>query len=150
MTTQLCTFTVEHFFFGIEVTTVQEVLRAQPMTRVPLARPMVRGLLNLRGQIVTAIDLRTYLGFSAREDGEPPMNVVIRGSEGCVSLLVDTIGDVIEVAEGAFEPPPSTMKAEQKRIIDAVCKLPGQLMLVLSSTLAQDFAHDDGAERVVH
>jgi purine-binding chemotaxis protein CheW len=150
MTAQLCTFTVEHLFFGVEVTTVQEVLRAQPMTKVPLARAMVRGLLNLRGQIVTAIDLRSYLGFPAREGGEPPMNVVLRGNEGSVSLLVDTIGDVIEVPLSAFEPPPSTMKPEQRRMLDAVCKLPGQLLLVLSPTLAHGFAHDDHLPRTVH
>jgi purine-binding chemotaxis protein CheW len=139
--TQLCTFNVDRLFFGVEVTTVQEVLRAQPMTRVPLARAMVRGLINLRGQIVTAIDMRAYLGFPERVDGEPPMNVVIRGSESSVSLLVDSIGDVIEVPASAFEAPPSTMKAEQRRLIAAVCKLPEQLLLVLSPTLSRGFTH---------
>jgi purine-binding chemotaxis protein CheW len=130
--TQLCTFTVDDLLFGVEVTKVQEVLLQQPMTRVPLARDMIRGLINLRGQIVTAIDLRACLGFGPRSDGELPMNVVIRGGEGSVSLLVDTIGDVIEVPASAFEPPPSTMKPAQRHIIDAICKLPGQLLLVLA------------------
>jgi len=131
-TTQLCTFTVDDLLFGVEVTKVQEVLRHQPMTRVPLARDMIRGLINLRGQIVTAVDLRACLGFPARDDGELPMNVVIRGVEGSVSLLVDTIGDVIEVPASSFEPPPTTMKAAHRHIIDAICKLPGQLLLVLA------------------
>lgn len=130
-TTQLCTFTVGDLFFGVEVTKIQEVLRAQPMTRIPLSPRMVRGLINLRGQIVTAVDLRACLGFAPRVDGEPPMNVVVRGTDGCVSLLVDTIGDVIEVDDGAFEPPPSTMRAAHRHMIGSVCKLPRQLLLVL-------------------
>lgn len=130
-TTQLCTFMVDDLFFGVEVTKVQEVLRAQPMTRVPLSPRMVRGLINLRGQIVTAVDLRACLGFGARADGEPPMNVVVRGTDGCVSLLVDTIGDVIEVDDGAFELPPSTMRSAHRHMIASVCKLPRQLLLVL-------------------
>lgn len=129
---QLCTFTVDDLLFGVEVTQVQEVLRFQPMTRVPLSPNTVRGLINLRGQIVTAVDLRPCLGLDGRVDGELPMNVVIRGVEGSVSLLVDTIGDVIEVATSTFEAPPSTMKAAQKNLILAVCKLPKQLLLVLS------------------
>lgn len=130
-TTQLCTFTVDDLLFGVEVTKVQEVLRAQPTTRVPLSPTMVRGLINLRGQIVTAVDLRACLGLAPREGGEPPMNVVIRGTDGCVSLLVDSIGDVIEVDDGAFEPPPSTMRAAHRHMIASVCKLPRQLLLVL-------------------
>jgi purine-binding chemotaxis protein CheW len=129
--TQLCTFTVDDLFFGVEVTKVQEVLRFQHMTRVPLAPNMIRGLINLRGQIVTAVDLRACLGFPARTDGELPMNVVIRGAEGSVSLLVDTIGDVIEVAHDAFEPPPSTMRPRHRQLIESVCKLPRTLLLVL-------------------
>jgi purine-binding chemotaxis protein CheW len=152
--TQLCTFNVDRLFFGVEVTTVQEVLRAQPLTRVPLARAMVRGLINRRGQIVTAIDMRAYLGFPPRPEGELPMNVVIRGSESSVSLLVDSIGDVIEVPASAFEPPPSTMKPDQRRLIEAVCKLPDQLLLVLSPTLARGFMHliepADEPRRTVH
>jgi purine-binding chemotaxis protein CheW len=129
-TIQLCTFRVDDLSFGVEVTKVQEVLRFQHMTRVPLAPKMISGLINLRGQIVTAIDLRGCLGFPPSTSEEPPMNVVIRG-DGCVSLLVDTIGDVIEVAESSFEAPPSTMRAAHRQLISSVCKLPRQLLLVL-------------------
>lgn len=132
VTTQLCTFTVDDLFFGVEVTQVQEVLRFQPMTRVPLSEERIRGLINLRGQIVTAIDLRSCLGFPPLAGEELPMNVVIRGVEGSVSLLVDSIGDVIEVAESTFESPPSTMLPVQRALLEAVCKLPGRLLLVLA------------------
>jgi purine-binding chemotaxis protein CheW len=153
MTMQLCTFTVAELLFGVEVTQVQEVLRFQPMTRVPLAPSTIRGLINLRGQIVTAVDLRPCLGLATRVDDEPPMNVVIRGAEGSVSFLVDTIGDVIEVSKDTFEAPPSTLKPAQRNLIQAVCKLPGKLLLVLapqraivaSSTLiGQPRANDSG------
>lgn len=130
-TTQFCTFAVDDLLFGVDVTRVQEVIRFQEMTRVPLAPPVVHGLINLRGQIVMAVDLRERLGLAPRSDQELPMNVVLRGTEGSVSLLVDSIGDVIEVDEEAFEVPPSTMVGAQRQVIDAVCKLPGRLLLVL-------------------
>jgi purine-binding chemotaxis protein CheW len=130
---QLCTFTVEDMLFGVDVIQVQEVIRFQPMTRVPLAPTMVRGLINLRGQIVTAIDLRIRLGLGPRSDGQLPMNVVLSGVEAPVSLLVDAIGDVISVESRAFETPPSTMKPAQRELVAGVCKLPGRLLLVLDS-----------------
>jgi purine-binding chemotaxis protein CheW len=130
--TQFCTFTVDDLLFGVEVTQVQEVLRAQPMTRVPLAANVISGLINLRGQIVTAIDLRACLGLPERGGEEERMNVVIRGADGGVSFLVDTIGDVLEVPSSAFEKPPSTMKPSLARMVDAVCKLPDRLLLVLA------------------
>jgi purine-binding chemotaxis protein CheW len=86
---QFCTFFLNDLFFGVEVLQVQEVLRCQPMTRVPLSPPTVRGLINLRGQIVTALDLRHRLELPERDAGSQPMNVVVRSDDGAVSLLVD-------------------------------------------------------------
>src|SRR5262245_34218637 len=100
---QFCTFHVENLFLGIDVQKVQEVIRYQEMTRVPLAGMAISGLINLRGQIVTAIDLRMRLGLPARAAGERPMNVVVRDGESAVSLLVDNIGDVLEVNDEEFE-----------------------------------------------
>jgi len=130
-TTQFCTFGVDDLWFGVDVTRVQEVIRFQEMTRVPLAPRVVRGLINLRGQIVMAVDLRERLGLPPRADEELPMNVVIRGVDASVSLLVDSIGDVIEVNDDCFEVPPSTIAGIHRQVIDAVCKLPGRLLLVL-------------------
>jgi purine-binding chemotaxis protein CheW len=129
--TQLCTFGVDDLLFGVDVTRVQEVIRFQEMTAVPLAPAIVRGLINLRGQIVMAVDLRARLGLPPQPEGNLPMNVVIRSTDGSVSLLVDNIGDVIEVSEDAFEVPPSTMASHHRQVVDAVCKLPNQLLLVL-------------------
>lgn len=142
-TTQLCTFTVHDLLFGVDVTQVQEVIRFQHMTRVPLASDVIRGLINLRGQIVTAVDLRICLGLPPRRVDDLPMNVVVRGVDGSVSLLVDSIGDVIEVSASSLEAPPSTMHAAQRDVIDAVCKLPNQLLLVLDPASAIRIATRD-------
>ena len=111
---QFSTFVVDRLLFGVEVEKVQEVIRYQEMTRVPLAPPVVKGLINLRGQIVTAVDLRCRLGLRERSDEDLPMNVVIRHEDGAVSLLVDEIGDVLEVEDEAFEIPPGTLSGEAR------------------------------------
>src|SRR5690349_9788083 len=98
MSRQLATFTLDGHSFGIAVEQVQEVLRSQSRTRVPLAPPAVAGLVNLRGQVLTAIDLRTQLGLPPREGAEP-MVVVVRVGGEPISLLVDAIGDVVDVDE---------------------------------------------------
>src|SRR5690349_12857723 len=96
---QFATFFVGDLCFGIEVMRVQEVLRYQEITRVPEAPSVIEGLINLRGQIVTAIDMRRRLGLPDRPEGIVPMNMVVRCEDGALSLLVDEIGDVIEVGE---------------------------------------------------
>lgn len=135
-----CTFQVAHLYFGVEVCRVQEVIRYQRMTRVPLAPPIVRGIINLRGQLVTAIDLRKRLGLPPASEDQQPMNVVVRDSEGCVSLLVDEIGDVLEVSPDQFETPPETLDGVPREIIRGVYKLDGKLLLVLDTALAVDTA----------
>ena len=135
-TKQFCTFFLERYFFGVPVEQVQEVIRYQEMTHVPLVPEVVRGLINLRGQIVTAIDLRRRLGMPERAADRLPMNVVVRTDEGAVSLLVDEIGDVIEVAQDTYEAPPQNMSAQQKELVEGVYKLDGQLLLVLNTERA--------------
>jgi purine-binding chemotaxis protein CheW len=130
---QYCTFYVEKLFFGIEVVRVQEVIRHQQMTRVPLAPSLVRGLINLRGQIVAAIDLRRRLGLPDRSEEQYPMNVVVRTDQRVVSLLVDEIGDVLDVDEAAFERTPLTMKGVARDLIDGVYKLEDRLLLILDT-----------------
>lgn len=131
-TEQFCTFYVDELFFGVKVLQVQEVIRLQTMTVVPQSSTMVRGLINLRGQIVTAIDLRRRLGLGEKENWAP-MNVVIQTDEGAISLLVDEIGDVLEVSDDVLEPPPTTIQGKIKDVITGVYKLEGKLMLVLDT-----------------
>lgn len=143
-TTQLCTFRLNGMLFGVEVLRVQEVIRTQPMTAVPKAGDVVRGLINLRGQIVTAIDLRERLRLPPRDDDSGPMNVVVRVEDGAVSFLVDEIGDVIEVNDDQFEPAPETLGSELSRVITGVCKLDSELLLQLDvdATIDLPTVHD--------
>ncbi|QJR36462.1 chemotaxis protein CheW [Gemmatimonas groenlandica] len=129
--TQYCTFWVDTLYLGIDVHSVQEVMRTLEMTPVPLASASVVGLINLRGQIVTAIDLRRRLGLPPRPDDQEPMNVVMRTDDGAVSLVVDEIGDVIEVSNDTFERVPDTMQGEHRALIRGVYKLNKQLLLIL-------------------
>lgn len=98
---------------------------------MPLSADAVSGLINLRGQIVMAMDLRKRLGIQERQDGQPPMNVVVRTNDGLVSLLVDDIGDVIEVDETMLESPPETMQGVARDAVCGVYKLDERLLLAL-------------------
>ena len=135
-TQQFCTFYLEKYLFGIELLKVQEVMRQLELTEVPLAPFVVRGLMNLRGQIVTAVDLRRQLELPERPADRIPMNVVVRAGEDAVSLLVDEIGDVVEVGEETFEPPPETLRGTVRSAILGVHKLDKQLMHVLDTNRA--------------
>jgi purine-binding chemotaxis protein CheW len=130
---QYCTFYVDGHYFGLDVLKVQEIIRYQEMTRVPLASPVVRGLINLRGQIVTAIDLRRRLELSDRPPDQLPVNVVVQTDDGAVSLLVDEIGDVMQVPETLFERPPETLKGTPRELIRGAYKLPDRLLLILDT-----------------
>jgi purine-binding chemotaxis protein CheW len=128
---QFCTFVLHGQFFGVPVQQVQEVIRYQEMTQVPLVSEVVSGLINLRGQIVTAIDLRRCLGMPDRPAGQLPINVVICTSDGPVSLLVDEIGDVVEVDHNTFETVPETLQGPARAMVHGVYKLPEQMLLEL-------------------
>jgi purine-binding chemotaxis protein CheW len=128
---QFCTFYLDRLLFGIELQKVQEVMHHQELTGVPLAPEAVSGLMNLRGQIVTAIDLRRRLEMANRPEDMLPMNVVIRSADGAVSLLVDGIGDVVEVDDESFERPPETLQGKVREVILGVHKLDNHLMHVL-------------------
>ena len=125
---QFCTFYLEELFFGVEVEKIQEVIRYQAMTRVPRAPQVIGGLINLRGQIVTAIDLRSRLEMPGRTSDRRPMNVVARTEDGVVSLLVDEIGDVVEVSPASFEAAPETLQGAARRMTRGVYKLEGRLL----------------------
>jgi len=138
---QFSTFFVDGLFFGVEVEKVQEVIRYQEMTRVPLAPAVVRGLINLRGHIVTAVDLRRRLAIRERPSDQLPMNVVVRSDDGAVSLLVDEIGDVLEVDEETYEGPPETLSQRARELIPGVYKLKDCLMHVLDTGKAIDLSN---------
>jgi purine-binding chemotaxis protein CheW len=137
---QLSTFFVADLFFGVDVLLVQEVLRFQQMTHVPRAPEVIEGLINLRGQIVTAIDLRRRLGLPPRTGGQVPTNLVIRTDDGAVSLLVDEIGDVLDVDAATYERPPENLDPAAREIIHGVYKLKDRLLLVLDTERTVDIA----------
>lgn len=139
--TRFSTFHLDRLYLGVDVARVQEVIRYQEMTRVPMAPPAVRGLINLRGQIVTAIDLRQRLGLGASPPDARPMNVVVRDGGGAVSLLVDDIDEVLEPPEDAWEAPPESLPDAVRDLIRGVYKLPNRILLVLDAERAADVAH---------
>jgi len=148
-TQQFCTFFLKGQFFGVPVEQVQEVIRYQEMTRVPLVPEVIRGLINLRGQIVMAVDLRRPFGMEERSASELPMNVVVRTDDGAVSFLVDEIGDVLEVSEEGFEHPPETMR-RGRELVRGVYKLPERLLLVvdIQQVIANHLADEASLARV--
>ena len=138
---QVCTFLLDTLLLGIDVMRVQEVIRYQEMTRVPLASAAVGGLINLRGQIVTAIDLRWQLGLPPRPAGQLPMNVVVRTGEGAASLLVDEIDDIVDVSRGQFEEPPANVSPRTREFVRGVYKLEHRLLLLVDAERATRVAH---------
>ncbi len=128
---QLATFWLDGDLFGVEVEHVQEVLRSQGITRVPLAPPAVAGLINLRGQVVTAIELRERLGRKPRPEGQEAVVIVVRLHGEAVSLLVDSIADVVDVDLRDFEAPPDTLDGSARELIRGAYKLDGHLLLAL-------------------
>lgn len=142
--TQLCTFALGELLLGLDVRRVQEVLRNQPMTPVPLSGHVIRGMINLRGQIVLAIDLAFCLGLEPRNSGELSMLVVLRSEDGPASLLVDGIRDIVSVEPEAFEPPPETLQGRSRDFIKGAYKLPRQLLLVLDPDCILEFVGLNG------
>lgn len=135
---QYCTFWVDGLFFGVAVSGVQEVLRYQPLTAVPSAPEAIRGLINLRGQIVTAVDLRCRIGLPPRADGDLPMNVIVRSRGEVVSLLVDDIGDVIDTGDLELEAVPANVPSVVQDVVTGVLALPDAVLLVLDADRAAD------------
>lgn len=137
---QFSTFFVADLFFGVDVLHVQEVLRSQHMTSVPQAPDVIEGLINLRGQIVTAIDMRRRLLLPPNTSDQASMNMVVRTPDGAVSLLVDEIGDVLDMEASTYERPPDNLAPAAKDLIRGVYKLKDRLLLVLDEERTVDLA----------
>jgi purine-binding chemotaxis protein CheW len=133
MTVQFCTFELGTMLLGLEAKLVQEVLRSQPVTEVPLAPAVVRGLMNMRGQIVLVVDLRRRLGLPDPPADARRVNVLVRTEDGLVSLLVDRVGDVLEINPEDFEPVPDTLDDEARTLLKGAHQLPDRLLLQLDA-----------------
>ncbi len=127
----LCTFRVANHLLGLDIAVVQEVLRRQEITRLPLSAPAVRGIINLRGHIVPAVDLRCCLSLPAEDSGANRATIVVRGRDDAASLLVDEIGDVVQVAESSRERTPDTVDGLARQLFHGVFPLHDRLLLEL-------------------
>ena len=130
-TLQLVTLTIADQMFGIPVLSVQDVLAPQPVASVPLAHPVVAGLINLRGRIVTAIDMRRRMALPAREEGAAEMSVVVEYQNELYSLNIDAIGDVVSVPVDQIEANLATLDPLWRSFADGIYRLDDQLLVVL-------------------
>lgn len=136
MTTRVATFWAAGLLLGVDVDLVQEVLAAQPVTPVPLAPEGVLGLLNLRGQLVTAIDARHRLGLPARTADDEWVSFIIRADDEPVSLVVDRAGDVVDVDEDRHEDVPEVVATAIRDLAIGAYKLDDGLLLVVDGRRA--------------
>lgn len=130
---------------GIPVLSVHDVLKAQNITRIPKAPPSVVGVLNLRGRIVTAVDLRIHLGFEQREEGAETMSVVVEHNGDPFSLLVDSVGEVLALPDDQYEKTPVTLEGRLRSVSTGIYRLEEGLLVVLDVTRLLEFKLDDAA-----
>jgi purine-binding chemotaxis protein CheW len=128
--------------FGLPISRVQDVFMPDRLTRVPLSAPEIAGVLNLRGRIVTAIDMRRRLGLPPRADGRPPMAVGIELKGESYGLLIDTVGEVLKLADETREPNPVNLDQHLARVSGGVHRLDGQLMVILDVDRVLETASD--------
>ena len=133
---QFCTFYLDHLLFGVESQKIQEVVTYRELRPVPLAPPVVSGLMNLRGQVVVVLELRRQLELPERPSDMPPVCLVVHAASGTVCLLADEVGNVVEVEDATFEPSPETLSERLRSVILGVHKLEHQLMHVLDTDRA--------------
>jgi purine-binding chemotaxis protein CheW len=137
---KLTTFRVDRDLFGIDVSVVQEVTQAGETTPVPLAPAGVSGLVNLRGQVVTVIDLRYRLGYPPRPHDAAPVNVVVRGDGGAVGLLVDSVEGFEDVSDDRFTERPDSVRGPARDLVLGAYQLSDELLLALDVDRAIDLA----------
>jgi purine-binding chemotaxis protein CheW len=128
---EFVTMSVDGQLFGIPVLLVQDALKSQKITRIPLASREVAGALNLRGRIVTAIDIRRRLGLPDRPSNEAGMNIVVEHGGELYSLIVDSVGEVLKVDADTFERNPATLDPQWKSFCKGIYRLDGNLLLSL-------------------
>ena len=136
------TFTTAGQMFGLPIERVQDVFKPANMTRVPLAGAEIAGVLNLRGRIVTAIDLRNRLDLGARDQGRAPMAIGIELRGESFGLLVDAVGEVLKLPAGEREVNPINLDRNLARVSIGVYRLDGDLLVVLDVDRVLDVASE--------
>ncbi len=128
---QFVTFTIGGQLCGIPILQVRDVLAPQEITPIPLAPPKIAGSLNLRGRIVTSVDLRVRLGLPTGDVGRDRMSIVVEHHGNLYSLIIDSVGEVLELSSEKLERTPTTLDASWSRFSNGICRLDGGLLLVL-------------------
>lgn len=135
-TQQICTFFLNDIYFGIEIEDVQEIIRQQPLTQIPLSPPDICGLMNLRGQVIPVVDLACRLGMrstSCRIEEQTTYNVIVKTTDDVVSFVIDAIGDVLQCPLDTFEPPPATLDTSTRSFLKGAYKLDHNFLLVFNT-----------------
>ena len=140
--TEYVTVMIGEQLFGLPISRVQDVFMLDRLTRVPLSSPEIAGVLNLRGRIVTAIDMRCRLGLPKLEGDRRPMAVGIEFRGESYGLLIDTVGEVLKLADNTREPNPVNLDARLARVSAGVHRLEGQLLVVLDVDRVLDMGTD--------
>ena len=144
-TEEFVTFTIAGQLFGIPVLQIQDVLSSYQITPVPLAPPEITGSLNLRGRVVTAMDLRLRLGLSARAKEAESMSIVAENEGELYSLMVDSVGEVLALSQSEYERNPPTLDAKFRTFSDGIYRLDKQLLVVLDVNRLLDYEHSEAA-----
>jgi len=137
---RLCTFQLGEFSMAFDVAEIQEVIRQQTLTPVPLANDLISGLMNLRGKVVMVVDLRKRFGFPQRDPACPATNVLHKKVDGIVSFLVDEVDDVLTLQADEIAPPPAIMNGVSRDLVRGTVQLPDRLLLVLDGAKCADVA----------
>ncbi len=144
-TEEFVTFTVAGQLFGIPVLQIQDVLSSYQITPIPLAPPEIVGSLNLRGRVVTAIDVRLRLGLAARPKEAESMSIVAENQGELYSLMVDSVGEVLALSQSAYERNLPTLDAKFRAFSDGIYRLDKQLLVVLDVNRLLDYERSDAA-----
>ncbi len=142
---EFVTFTIAGQLFGIPVLQIQDVLSSYHITPIPLAPPEITGSLNLRGRVVTAIDVRLRLGLPPRPSDVDSMSIVAENGGELYSLMVDSVGEVLALSQSAYERNLPTLDAKFRAFSDGIYRLDDQLLVVLDVNRLLDYDRSDAA-----
>lgn len=142
---EFLTFTIAGQLFGIPVLAVQDVLASYRINPIPLAPSDVAGSLNLRGRVVTAIDVRRRFGLSPQEEGSHMMSIVVEHGHDLYSLMVDAVGEVLALDRNAYEPNPPTLDSHFRDYSNGIFRLDKELLVVLDVDRLLDYGRDIAA-----
>lgn len=138
----LVTMRVDHQLLGVPVHHVRDVLKEQKVARVPLAPPEVAGSINLRGRIVTVINVRERLKLAPKKDEKPHMFVVVERNQELYSLMVDAVGDVMNIPHTQIEKTPANLSSSWRDVANGIHRLDGELLVIIDPEALLDIAPD--------